>query len=141
MRGIVLADDHDRVREGVKALLQDEGFAVVGEASNGALALELAAAFRPAIAILDVSMPVLSGIDAADQMRAVSPATKTILLTSHADDEYVRRAARAGVVGYVLKTKVGVELIEAIRHVLCGGIYLGSGISRAAFQAEGGDPS
>ena len=125
---VVLADNHALVRQGLKALLELEGFQVVGEASDGKELLRLVANVRPEIAILDISMPILNGIDAARELQKSSP-TKTILLTRHDEDQYVTEALRAGVKGYVLKNQAATDLVHAIREVCRGGIYLSPSIS------------
>jgi two-component system response regulator NreC len=132
---ILLADDHVLVRESLKALLHALEWTVVAEASDGAEAVKLAEALHPHIAVMDVSMPAINGISAAAMIGKSSPGTKCILLTMHGEDEYVRQAAQAGVVGYVLKTRTADDLIEAIRAVERGARYLSPGISREAFQS------
>ena len=125
---VVLADDHALVRQGLKALLEREGFQVAGEASDGQELIRLVANVRPEIAILDVSMPILNGIDAARELQK-SSSTKTILLTRHDEDQYVTEALRAGVKGYVLKNQAATDLVHAIREVSRGGVYLSPNIS------------
>jgi DNA-binding NarL/FixJ family response regulator len=134
---IMLADDHVGFRQVVKAHLASQGMNVVGEASDGGAAVQLAMDLHPDIAVLDLSMPVLNGIDAGSQMRTVSPSTKAILLTMHREDEYVRQAADAGIAGYVLKSRTVLDLVEAIRQVLRVGAYLSPGLSRDAFRYSG----
>ena len=131
---VVLADNHALVRQGLKALLEREGFQVAGEASDGQELLRLVANVRPEIAILDISMPILNGIDAARELQKSSP-TKTILLTRHDEDQYVTEALRAGVKGYVLKNQAATDLVQAIREVCRGGIYLSPSISGAIVGA------
>jgi two-component system response regulator NreC len=126
---VLLADDHTLVRQGLKALLEREGFAVVGEASNGQEAIRLAPHIRADVAILDISMPVLNGLDAARELQKVSPRTKPILLTQHDEDQYVVEALRAGVRGYVLKSQASTDLVHAIQQVCRGEIYLSPSIS------------
>ena len=132
---IVLAEDHAVVRQGLSALLQRESFQVAGEASDGLQAIALVSSLQPDIAILDVRMPILNGLDAANQLQKCCPKTKVILLTGHDEDQYVTEALRAGVKGYVLKNQMANDLMQAIREVLRGGIYLSPGISRAVVQA------
>jgi two-component system response regulator NreC len=126
---VVLADNHALVRQGLKALLEREGFQVAGEASDGQEVIRLVSQIRPDIAILDISMPILNGIDAARELRKASPTTKTILLTRHDEDQYVTEALRSGVKGYVLKNQAATDLVHAIREVCRGGIYLSPSIS------------
>ncbi len=132
---VILADDHELVRQGLKVLLEREGFAVVGEASNGEEAAGLVPHVRPDVAILDVSMPILNGIDAAHRLQKSSQRTRTILLTRHDEDQYVTEALRAGVRGYVLKSQAATDLVRAIRQVCGGEIYLSPSISRTVVEA------
>ena len=127
---IILAEDHTIVLEGLRALLEKEGFEIVGEAQDGRSAVELAAKFKPDIAILDIAMPALNGVDAAREILRASPDTRTILLTIHEDNQYVVEALRAGVSGYLLKTKAASDLVQAIKEVSRGALYLSPGLSR-----------
>jgi two-component system, NarL family, response regulator NreC len=132
---IVLADDHVIVRQGLRSVLERDGFEVVGEAGDGQEAIRLVEKLRPAVAVLDVSMPLLNGIDAAREISKVSPQTKTVLLTMLTDDQYVLESLRAGVKGYVLKSNSAEELIKAIREVCKGEVYLTPAASSAVVQA------
>jgi len=132
---VLLADDHAIVRNGIKHILTQEGFVVVGEASNGREAVQMTKELLPDVAILDFSMPLLNGIDAARQIREASPRTKTLLLTMYKDETYVLRALRAGINGYVVKTQAAPELVEAIRSILHGGLYLSPVISESVVKA------
>jgi two-component system response regulator NreC len=132
---IVVAEDHAIVRQGLRALLERDGFQVAGEAGDGQQAITLISSLQPDVAILDVRMPVLNGLGAATALQTCSPKTKVILLTGHDEDQYVSEALRAGVKGYVLKSQMANDLLQAIREVLRGGIYLSPGISRAVVQA------
>jgi len=132
---VVLADDHALVRQGLKALLEREGFQVAGEASDGQEVVRMVSNLRPDVAILDIGMPILNGIDAARELQKSSPRTKTILLTRHDEDQYVTEALRAGVKGYVLKNQAATDLVHAIREVSRGGIYLSPNISRTVVEA------
>jgi two-component system response regulator NreC len=132
---IVLADDHVLVRQGLKSLIEREGHRVVGEASEGQQALTQVRALRPDIAILDISMPILNGLNAARQIKKSFPKTNTILLTQHDEDQYISEALDAGVRGYVLKNQVTGDLLEAIRQVSRGQVYLSPGVSRAVMEA------
>jgi two-component system response regulator NreC len=131
---VVLADNHALVRQGLKALLEREGFQVAGEASDGQELIRVVASVRPEIAILDISMPILNGIEAARELQK-SSSTKAILLTRHDEDQYVTEALRAGVKGYVLKSQAATDLVHAIREVSRGGIYLSPDISRTVLGA------
>ena len=132
---ILLAEDHLMFRQGLKAILERENLEVVGEASDGHEAIRLARTLHPDVAVLDLSMPNLNGLDAAREIVKCSPKTKTILLTMHTEDQYVMEAVRAGVNGYVLKTQATPELIQAVHEVYKGKIYLSPGVSRAVVDA------
>jgi len=134
---VVLADNHELVRQGLKTLLEREGFQVDGEASDGQEVVRLFSNSnsRADVAILDISMPILNGIDAAREVQKLSPKTKTILLTRHDEDQYVTEALRAGVKGYVLKHQAANDLVHAIHQVCRGGVYLSPSISRAVVEA------
>jgi DNA-binding NarL/FixJ family response regulator len=132
---VILADDHVLVRQGLKSLLEREGIQVVGEAADGQEAISLAEKHTPDVAILDIGMPILNGLDAARGVRKASPKTKAILLTRHDEDQYVTEALRAGVKGYVLKHQVAHDLVHAIHQVCRGGVYLSPSISRAVADA------
>lgn len=132
---VLLADDHALVRQGLKAFLERQGFDVVGEASNGEEALPMAVKIQPDIVIMDISMPVLNGLDAARALQKSSPKTKVMLLTKHDGDQYVAEALRVGVRGYVLKSQVADDLVHAMQAVSRGSLYLSPGISRAVVGA------
>lgn len=132
---ILLADNHSLVREGLKSLLQKRGYQHISEASNGQDAVRLTGEAHFDVAILDVSMPVLNGIDSAREIHRSSSTTKTILLTRHDEEQYVAEALRADVKGYVLKDQIVDDLVAAIQEVSRGGIYLSPGISRALANA------
>jgi len=132
---IVLADDHVLVRQGLKSLLEREGFQVVGEASDGQEALRQVESLKPDIAVMDISMPTLNGLNAAREVSRSSPKTKTILLTQHDEGQYISEALEAGVKGYVLKSQVANDLLLAIRQVSRGQVYLSPGVSNAVMEA------
>lgn len=132
---VLLADDHVIVRESLKSMLEGAGIQVVAQASNGQEALRLAESLMPEIAVLDISMPVLNGLDAMRAIRVASPKTQVILLTQHDEAQYVAEALEAGVKGYVLKTQVANDLIQAIRQVGRGDVYLSPQISAAVMEA------
>jgi two-component system response regulator NreC len=132
---IVLADDHILVRQGLKSLLEREGFQVVAEASDGQEALRHVQSLQPDIAVMDISMPTLNGLNAAREISRSSPKTKTILLTQHEEGQYIREALEAGVKGYVLKNQVASDLLLAIRQVSRGQVYLSPGVSSAVMEA------
>ena len=132
---ILLADDHAIVRQGLKALLEREGYSVVAEAGDGQEALREARERCPDVAVLDFSMPLLNGLDAAREILKVCPRARAILLTMHTDDHYVLEAVRAGIKGYVVKTQASADLVRAINEVLRGMMYLSPGISHAVVEA------
>src|SRR5260370_24571922 len=132
---ILLADDHALIRQGLKALLEKQGFQVVAEASDGQDALRSVDKTQPDIAIIDISMPVLNGVEAARELKKSSPKTKVILLTQHDEDQYVTESLRAGVRGYVLKSQAGEDLVHAIQEVCRGSIYLSPSISGTVVDA------
>ena len=132
---ILLADDHQMVREGLKMLLERAGFKVVGEASDGQEAVRRVRDLVPDVAVLDLAMPLLNGLEAAQEILRDSPRTRPILLTMHAEDPYVTAALRVGVKAYVLKTQAAPDLIQAIEEVSRDRIYLSPGISRTVVEA------
>jgi two-component system response regulator NreC len=132
---IVLADDHVLVRQGLKSLLEREGIQVVAEASDGQEAVRYVESLEPDIAVMDISMPILNGLNAAREIGRSSPKTKTILLTQHDEGQYIREALEAGVKGYVLKNQVAGDLLLAIRQVSRGQVYLSTGVSSAVMEA------
>jgi len=129
MVSLLLADDHQLVREGFRALLELHGFNVIAEAADGLAAVRMARENQPDVAVIDVSMPLLTGIEAVREISVVSPRTRSILLTMYTEDHYVMDALRAGASGYVLKSRAGKDLIEAIQQVAAGKLYLGAEVS------------
>jgi len=132
---ILLVEDHLILRQGLKALLEREGFEIAGEASEGMEAIRLARRLHPDVVVLDLMMPLLNGVDAAREILRESPRTRCILLTMHTEDPYVLEALRAGISGYVLKSQATADLVQAIREVNQGGIYLSPRISRTVVDA------
>jgi len=132
---ILLADDHPIFLQGLKSLLEREKFEVVGLAADGREAVKLAGKLKPDVVILDLAMPLLNGLDTAREIGKVSPATKKILITNYSEEQYVLDALRAGVNGYLLKTKAAADVIQAIREVSRGALYLSTGVSRELLQA------
>jgi DNA-binding NarL/FixJ family response regulator len=132
---ILLADDHEIVRQGLRLLLQREGFEVVGEAADGQEAIRIARESCPDVAVLDYAMPLLNGIGAAHEITQVCPRTKVVLLTMHTDDHYVLDALRTGIPGFVVKTEAPADLVRAIHAVLGGMVYLSPRVSRTLVQA------
>lgn len=132
---VLLADDHVLVRQGLKSLLEREKFEVVAEASDGQEVIRLAETVHPDIAVIDISMPTLNGIDAARELARFCPKTKVILLTQHEEEQYIYEALQVGVKGYVLKSQVASDLVHAMQQVSKGGIYLSPGVSQAVVEA------
>jgi two-component system response regulator NreC len=121
---VLLADDHQLVRQGLRALLEAAGHDVVAEAADGREALALAKLHSPDVAVLDISMPLLNGLDVARALARDLPRSRVILLTMHTDRRYVTDSVKAGVKGYVLKSQAAEDLVRAIREVMRGSTYL-----------------
>ena len=135
---VILVDDHALVREGVSRLLEEEpDMRVVAAFAEGLAAVRFAAREEPDVAILDVNMPGANGIDVARRLRAVAPRTRLLMLSMHANAEYVQQALWAGANGYLLKESAGHEVAAAVRMVNAGQRYLGAGISLSALAAAG----
>jgi two-component system, NarL family, response regulator NreC len=132
---VLLADDHVLVRQGLRSLLDREKIQVIAEASDGQEVIRLAEAHHPDVAVMDISMPILNGIDAARELARSCPKTRVILLTQHEEEQYLHEALESGVRGYVLKSQVVNDLVHAIRQVSRGGFYLSPGVSQAVVEA------
>jgi len=128
---VLVADDHAIVRTGIRHVLETEpGFVVVGEASTGTEALALALELRPDVAVLDISMPGVSGLQAAAELRRRVPETRVLILSMHDNTEYVLESLRAGVHGYLLKDSAAAELGQAIRAVCRGESFFSPPVAR-----------
>jgi DNA-binding NarL/FixJ family response regulator len=115
---ILLADDHEVVRRGLHAILQAQpGWKVVAEAANGREAVELTRQLKPAVAILDISMPEVNGLEATRQILKAVPQTEVLILTMHESDQVVREVLEAGARGYVLKSDAGQDLVAAVESL------------------------
>ena len=132
---ILLADDHVLVRQGLRVLLEQAGMVVMGEAADGPEALRLAHTHTPEVALLDIAMPHLNGLETARRLREAVPQTKSIILTMHTDEPYVFAALQAGAVGYVVKTQAAADLVQAIHTVVQGAIYVSPWVTTALVQA------
>lgn len=118
---ILIADDHTIIRSGLRLLLEQQSdFKVIAEASDGREAVALASQHHPGVAILDIAMPQLNGIEAARQIVEQAPHTQVVILSMHADEAYVLRALKAGARAYVLKNSAEADLIRAVRSVAEG---------------------
>lgn len=123
---ILLCDDHPLVVEGLTVVLgRERGWRVVAQTAEGAEAVRLAGALLPDVAVIDVAMPGMNGIETAAGIRAASPQTRIVALSMYADDHYVRRMRAAGASAYVLKNEASTELVGAIRRVLGGVAFVG----------------
>lgn len=132
---ILLADDHSIVRSGLRSLFKTtREFVVVGEASNGEEAVQLAEKLRPDIAIVDISMPKMTGIEATRQIKQKNPAVKVLILTIHDNEEYVYELIRAGADGYVLKDAEKQEIFTAVRRVSESEPFFSPGVSKLIIE-------
>ena len=130
---ILLADDHTLMLDGIRLMLQPE-FDLLGSVEDGQALLREARKLKPDVVLLDISMPLLNGIDAARQLRKTLPSTKLIFVTMHADPDFVTEAIRAGASGYVLKRAAASELLTAIREVLKGNQYVSPLVTRNTLE-------
>jgi DNA-binding NarL/FixJ family response regulator len=132
---VLLADDHPVFRQGLRALLEREKFDVVGEASDGLEAIAAAERLQPQVVVIDLAMPALNGIDAVREIVKRAPRTKPVLLTMHTEEYHVLEALRAGAKACVSKTQAAEHLLQAIKDVCAGGVYLSPHVSGAVVQA------
>lgn len=131
----MLADDNGPVRRSLRALLEREGFEVVGEAADGEEAVSIAQKQRPDVVLLDLSMPRLNGIEAARQIRGLLPEARTVILTVHREYHYVSQAMAAGVCGYILKGRAVEDLAKGVHQVAAGKFFLGRGLPQKIQEA------
>lgn len=132
---VLLAEDHTLVRAGLRALLKDAaGVEIVAETGDGQDALRQICAHRPDVALLDIAMPGLNGLDVLIRVKKECPDVRVIILSMHANDEYVRQALRAGAAGYVLKDAGVNDLEQAIRAAVRGEQYLSPAVSRRVIE-------
>jgi DNA-binding NarL/FixJ family response regulator len=138
---VIIAEDHAVVREGTRQLLErEDDIEVAGEAPNGAEAVVLAEQLNPDVVIMDISMPVMGGIEATKRIKAVRPATAVLILTAYDDDQYVFALLGAGAAGYLLKDVPSAEVVRAVRAVHAGEPVLHPAIARkllTRFASEG----
>jgi DNA-binding NarL/FixJ family response regulator len=130
---LLLADDHTLLLDGIRMLLEPE-FELVGCVEDGQALLTAAMDCKPDVILLDISMPILNGIDAAHQLKKILPSAKLIFVTMHADADFVTEAFRAGAAGYLLKRSAASELLTAIREVLKGNHYVSPLVTRNALD-------
>lgn len=133
---LLLADDHNLVRQGLSLLLTQKGFCVAAEVSDGLEAMRLTKELQPEVAILDIGMQPVGGIEATREILRDCPGTKVILLTMHTDEPYVLEAFHAGASGYVVKSEAGVNLVNAIKTVCAGSTYLSPKVSRTRVESH-----
>jgi len=127
---ILLADDHETIREGLKAILASEAdFEIVAEASDGEAAVEAAKTLHPDVVIMDVSMPVLNGLQATESIKQTCPDARVLVLTRHSDEGYLHQLLRAGASGYVLKQSRANTVVGAVRALVEGRNYLDPAIT------------
>lgn len=132
---VVLVDDHPLVLDGINARLEsEETLEVVGMANDGKQALEVAAELKPDVVLMDISMPVMNGFEAAERFHQEQPDVKVLILSMHNDREYIVKLIKCGAAGYVLKDVSSSELISAIGTVYRGGTYFSSGASQTLFS-------
>ena len=140
---VIIAEDHTFVREATRQLLEQEpDIEIVGEATDGAEALALVKRLNPDVAIVDISMPVMSGIEATERIKAVRPGTAVLILTQYDDDQYIFALLAAGAAGYLLKDVPSTEIVRAVRSVHAGEPVLHPAIVKkvlARFAAEAQD--
>jgi len=128
---VLLADDHTVVRQGLRALLAAEGdMEIVGEAENGRQAVQLVKKLLPDVAVMDIAMPVLNGLEATRQITRSVPSTKVLVLSSYSDDEYVYQLTEAGAAGYLVKQTAANDLLKAIREAHKGNAYFSPSIAK-----------
>jgi len=132
---ILLVDDHALVRQGLRSLLAQEGFSVVGEAADGLEAMEKIRTLSPDIVVMDISMPSQSGLNVAREVHKFFPHVKVILLSQHTEDMYIADALEACVAAYVLKSQASSDLVHAIHQVSSGKVYYSPDISAAVLAA------
>jgi DNA-binding NarL/FixJ family response regulator len=132
---ILIADDHELVRRGLKGMLSDvPGWSVVAEAADGRRAAELARQHRPDIAILDLTMPELNGLDATRSILAATPQTRVLILTAHESEQLIREVLAAGAQGYVLKSDAGRILVRAVEALLEGRAFFTSKVAQLVLE-------
>ena len=138
---IVIADDHEIVRQGLRSLLENDGCEIVGEYSSGREAVEGIKSVRPEVAVMDISMPDLNGVEATQQVSKQQPDTRVIILTMHDSEELARRVLEAGARGYVLKSDAARDLANAVRTVRRGQPFFSGKISEMLLRGYLNNPN
>jgi DNA-binding NarL/FixJ family response regulator len=132
---VLLAEDHTIVRKGLRALLEDaKGIVIIGEAENGYEAVDMSNQHQPDVVVMDISMPLLNGLEATRRIKEENSDIKVIILTMHADEEYVLQGLRAGADGYLVKQSAPAELVAAVQAAFQGDSYLSPSISRKVIE-------
>lgn len=132
---VFLTDDHTILRDGLKYLLADEeGIEVVGEAENGHQLLKEAKKTSPDVVVVDISMPILGGLDAAQRLKKILPKAKILILTMHTDETYVHQAFKSGASGFLVKKAAAHDLVSAIKAVHKGEMYISPAVSERVVQ-------
>jgi DNA-binding NarL/FixJ family response regulator len=132
---ILLADDHTILRDGIRALLEDEpDMLVIGEAEDGRTAVKMACQLKPDVVLMDNAMPLLNGLEATRQIKRECPQVNVLILTMHENEEYIRQVLASGAMGYILKDAAARELLEAIHAVQRGEAVLSPAITRLVIE-------
>ncbi len=132
---VLLADDHTILRDGIRALLDDQAdIEVIGEAGDGQATVKMTAQLQPDVVVMDIAMPLLNGLEATRQIQRDFPQVKVLILTMHENEEYIRQVLAAGALGYVLKDAAARDLLGAIRAVYQGEAVLSPAITRLVIE-------
>jgi two-component system response regulator NreC len=142
---VLLVEDHTVVRQGLRRILElDPAVEIVGEVGDGRAALEAVQRLKPGVAIIDISLPELNGIEVTRQLAKAAPATKVLILSMHADDAYIRQSLRAGAQGYLLKDADDNDLLKAVTALDAGGSYFSPAVSKVllnGYLQDGASPA
>ena len=131
---LLLADDHRMLRDSLRRSMEEHGFDVVGEAGDGAEAVQMAQALHPDVVLMDVSMPSLDGVEATRQITRVVPDSQVVMLTMHADGDVMARAIQAGAIGYLVKDCSIDDVVSAVRLAASGESVLSQGLANSMLQ-------